>query len=52
MSGVQARIMLQLAIASGYDLGQVRALFEDEIRTVLYGSWASEQWYYDAARPE
>ena len=52
MSGVQARIILQLCLASGYDLEQIRALFEDEIRMALYGSWASQQWYYDAARPE
>lgn len=40
--------MLQLAIASGYGLDQIRALFEDNVRQAVYGSWASQQWYYDA----
>lgn len=48
ISGVQARIMLQLAIASSYGLDQIRALFEDDIRQAVYGPRAGQQWYYDA----
>uniref|UniRef100_L2G2X2 L-asparaginase n=1 Tax=Colletotrichum fructicola (strain Nara gc5) TaxID=1213859 RepID=L2G2X2_COLFN len=42
----QARIMLQLAINAGYSLDQIRDLFESPLRNAVYGSPASQKYYY------
>lgn len=38
--------MLQLAINAGYDLEQIRMLFENPLREAVYGVYANQQWYY------
>ncbi|KAI8214819.1 hypothetical protein K4K53_011042 [Colletotrichum sp. SAR 10_77] len=44
----QARIMLQLAINAGYSLDQIRDLFESPLRNAVYGSPASQKYYYSS----
>ncbi|KAI8242078.1 hypothetical protein K4K55_011182 [Colletotrichum sp. SAR 10_96] len=44
----QARIMLQLAINARYSLDQIRDLFESPLRNAVYGSPASQKYYYSS----
>jgi L-asparaginase len=36
LHGEQSRIQLQLALASGYDVDEIRKLFEGDIRRAVY----------------
>jgi L-asparaginase len=38
--------MLQLALNAGYSLDEIRDLFERPLREAVYGSSASQAWYY------
>ncbi|KZL82267.1 l-asparaginase protein [Colletotrichum incanum] len=46
LGGEQARIMLQLAINAGYDLEQIRDLFERHLRNAVYDPAANQKFYY------
>ncbi|KAL3477341.1 Asparaginase/glutaminase [Aspergillus californicus] len=46
LGGEQARITLQLAINAGYSLDEIRSVFESSMRTALYSSPASQEYYY------
>lgn len=39
---IQSRIMLQLAIASGYNMNQTIALFEGTLRKAIHQPWSPE----------
>ncbi|KAJ9144637.1 Asparaginase/glutaminase [Pleurostoma richardsiae] len=41
----QARITLQLAINAGYNLDQIRDLFESPLRDAIYGPASNQEWY-------
>ncbi|KAM7185803.1 putative L-asparaginase [Rhypophila sp. PSN 637] len=42
----QARIMLQLALNAGYDLDQLRDLFESPLRRAVYEQTPNNVWFY------
>ncbi|KAI1770807.1 Asparaginase/glutaminase [Hypoxylon cercidicola] len=42
----QARIMLQLALNAGYNLTEIRDLFESPLRKAIYGPVANQHFYY------
>jgi len=42
----QSRIMLQLALSAGYDLDEIRDLFENPLRKAIYGPPANQLFYY------
>ncbi|RYP59852.1 hypothetical protein DL769_008367 [Monosporascus sp. CRB-8-3] len=42
----QARIMLQLAIGTGYGVDEIRDLFESPLRNAIYGPIANQHIYY------
>ncbi|ORY01113.1 Asparaginase/glutaminase [Clohesyomyces aquaticus] len=45
----QSRIVLQLAINAGYSLDEIRDVFENPLRTAVYGPQPNAEWYYAAA---
>ncbi len=48
MGAPQARIMLQLALASGMSLDEIRDLFESPLRDAIYAPAPNNAWYYPA----
>ncbi|KAK1701527.1 Asparaginase/glutaminase [Colletotrichum godetiae] len=46
LGGEQARIMLQLAINAGYDIDEIRGLFESPLRRAVYETPANQKFYY------
>ncbi|KAL2875105.1 hypothetical protein SGCOL_009677 [Colletotrichum sp. CLE4] len=46
LGGEQARIMLQLAINAGYDIDEIRGLFESPLRRAVYETPANQNFYY------
>ncbi|KAI0475508.1 Asparaginase/glutaminase [Xylariaceae sp. FL0804] len=45
LQGPQSRILLQLALNAGYDMDQIRELFEGPIRKAILGPWANQEFY-------
>ena len=46
MGPEQARIMLQLALNAGFNLEEIRKLFEDPIREAIYTPMVNQLAYY------
>ena len=42
----QARIVLQLGLNAGYDMDQIRDLFESPLRDAIYDPYANQEIYF------